>query len=116
MGSLDARVGDPPGGVRRIQAAGDTAFTDRQVRYALNVIGMWTEPAEAEDHVGWTRGLWQTVRPFATGGAYPDFMGADDQERVRAAYGARAYARLQELKRAYDPTNLFRLNQNVRPD
>lgn len=103
------------GAVARV-ADGDTAVTNRNARYALNVIGMWTEPAEADEHVGWTRGLWQAVQPFATGGAYPNFMAADDQERVRATYGAPAYARLRKLKRAYDPTNLFRLNQNIPPD
>ncbi len=72
-------------------------------------------PGEPDVHVGWTRELWQAIRPSATGGAYLNFLAADDQDRAKLAYGDAHYARMVELKRKYDPSNVFRLNQNVSP-
>jgi hypothetical protein len=67
--------------------------------------------------VRWTRELWQTLQPYATGGIYVNDMGREEEDgadQVRAAYGAN-YQRLAELKQKYDPTNLFRHNQNIKP-
>jgi FAD/FMN-containing dehydrogenase len=55
------------------------------------------------------------MRPFATGGVYVNYLSAEGEDRVRAAYGASKYDRLVALKRRYDPTNLFRMNQNIHP-
>ncbi len=57
----------------------------------------------------------EQMKPHSTGGAYVNFLGDEGQERVRAAYGARKYQRLLQLKRRYDPDNFFRLNQNINP-
>ena len=59
--------------------------------------------------------MWEAVRPYSTGRVYVNFLGEEGQDRVRAAYGEAKYERLRTLKRKYDPTNFFRLNQNIRP-
>jgi len=61
------------------------------------------------------REAWQAVQPYSTGAAYLNFLDGDDTQRVKAAYGMEKYARLVALKNKYDPTNLFRLNPNIKP-
>ena len=92
-----------------------SAFEDRQAAHAVVIDAVWSEPARASACVAWTRAFWDAVRPYATGRIYVNFLGEEGQDRVRAAYGAAKYERLRALKRTYDPTNLFRLNQNVAP-
>jgi FAD/FMN-containing dehydrogenase len=65
-------------------------------------------------HIGWARDLWNAMRPFSTGGVYANNLGEEGADRVQAAYGEN-YPRLAALKSKYDPTNFFRLNQNIRP-
>jgi FAD/FMN-containing dehydrogenase len=62
----------------------------------------------------WARDLWEAIRPFSTGGVYANNLGEEGSERIQAAYGAN-YPRLANIKKKYDPTNFFRLNQNIRP-
>ena len=92
-----------------------TAFAHRDARYLLNYVGIWKDPLESDRNVNWVRGAWQAIRPFASGAVYINFLGDEGDERVRAAYGAEKYARLVELKKKYDPSNLFHLNQNIHP-
>ena len=92
-----------------------TAYNHRDARFILNMIGMWMDPAESLQHIAWVRDLSQAVQPLAAGAPYLNFMGDEGEARVRAAYGTQNYARLVELKKKYDPTNLFRLNQNIKP-
>ena len=73
------------------------------------------DAGETDRHVEWTRGLSQAVQPFASGGVYVNFLGDEGEDRVRAAYGPATYDRLAEIKGRYDPTNFFRMNQNIRP-
>jgi len=101
------------GEVARV-AADETAFGQRDAPFLLNIAARWTEPAD-DLHIGWARELHAAMRPFATGGVYVNFLGDEGRDRVRAAYGERTYARLVDLKRSYDPTNLFRVNQNIPP-
>jgi FAD/FMN-containing dehydrogenase len=75
---------------------------------------MWTNPAESEQHIRWADELWRAMRPWSAGGVYVNYLGNEGEERVRAAYGT-CYERLVALKNRYDPTNLFRFNQNVKP-
>jgi FAD/FMN-containing dehydrogenase len=92
-----------------------SAFEDRRAAHAVNIDAVWSEPARASACVAWTRGLWEAVRPYSTGRVYVNFLGEEGQDRVRAAYGEAKYERLRALKRKHDPTNFFRLNQNIRP-
>jgi FAD/FMN-containing dehydrogenase len=92
-----------------------SAFEDRRAAHAVNIDAVWSEPARASASIAWTRALWEAVRPYSTGRVYVNFLGEEGQERVRAAYGEAKYERLRALKRMHDPTNFFRLNQNIRP-
>jgi FAD/FMN-containing dehydrogenase len=92
-----------------------SAFEDRQATHAVVIDAVWSKPAHAAACTAWTRDFWEAVRPYSTGRLYVNFLGDEGQDRVRAAYGAAKYERLRALKRTYDPTNFFRLNQNVAP-
>jgi FAD/FMN-containing dehydrogenase len=103
------------GAVSRIRED-DTAVSHRDARYNVAIIGMWAELAEDERTIGWVRRLWESLRPFTSGGVYVNYQMADEgEDRLRGAYGPEKYERLVALKDKYDPTNLFRLNQNIRP-
>jgi len=103
------------GGAVARQDAEASAFEDRRARHAVNIDAVWSEPGQAPACMVWTRDFWETIRPHSTGRVYVNFLGEEGQDRVRAAYGDVKYERLRALKRTYDPTNLFRLNQNIRP-
>jgi FAD/FMN-containing dehydrogenase len=93
-----------------------TAYSHRRPTYDVVIISNWTSPADTERNLAWTRELFAAVTPQVSPAAYVNFLDGDEgAERVRAAYGEN-YARLVTLKRKYDPTNFFRMNQNVRPD
>jgi FAD/FMN-containing dehydrogenase len=91
-----------------------TAYTHRDAAFVMNVHGRWSDPSRDGDCIAWARSLFDATTPFATGGVYVNFLTADESDRVRAAYGAN-YQRLAETKARYDPDNLFRQNQNIRP-
>jgi FAD/FMN-containing dehydrogenase len=91
-----------------------TAYGHRDAQFVMNVHGRWTEPDRDQACIGWARDLFRAAAPFATGGVYVNFLTQDEGDRVRAAYGPN-YDRLVELKQRYDPTNLFRMNQNIPP-
>jgi FAD/FMN-containing dehydrogenase len=91
-----------------------TAYAHRDARFVMNVHGRWESAADDERCIHWARDYFEASRPFASGGAYVNFLTADEGDRIRAAYGPN-YDRLAEVKRKYDPGNLFRMNQNIRP-
>jgi FAD/FMN-containing dehydrogenase len=101
------------GAIARVPATA-TAYCNRDAAYDCFPAAIWEDPAEDERHIVWVRNFWTAMQPFATGGVYANNLGEEGEGRVRAAYGAN-YARLAELKAKYDPYNLFRLNQNIRP-
>jgi FAD/FMN-containing dehydrogenase len=105
------------GAVKRVGMS-DTAFNHRNARYNLLIVGIWSDPAAKAANVKWVRDLWDAMEPYSSGGVYVNYLGqvADEgAERVKSAYGAEKYARLVALKGKYDPTNLFCLNQNIKP-
>jgi FAD/FMN-containing dehydrogenase len=105
LGGALARVGEDA-----------TAFSQRDAAHNVNVNAVWTEDdPDGERHVAWARGYFDAMQPHAGGRVYVNFLGEEGADRVRQAYGAGTYDRLVELKRAYDPTNFFRLNQNIAP-
>lgn len=95
-------------------AAGATAYSSRDANYVMNVHGRWDSPAEDDRCVAWAREFFARSQPFASPGAYVNFLTQDEADRVASAYGG-TYRRLVELKKKYDPTNFFRVNQNIRP-
>jgi FAD/FMN-containing dehydrogenase len=91
-----------------------TAYAHRHSRIMVNVAALFEAPEQAPEHERWVVGLADELRQDDTG-AYVNFLGDEGEERVRAAYPGPTWARLVEIKRRYDPTNLFRLNQNIPP-
>jgi len=101
------------GATNRIEADA-TAYPHRDTEFVLNVHTRWGDPAEDEICVDWARQFFSATESYANGGVYVNFMSDDEAERVEAAYGSN-YHRLSAIKSTYDPENLFRMNQNVRP-
>jgi FAD/FMN-containing dehydrogenase len=104
------------GGALNERPADDGAVGNRDARYVLGVKGMWAPGDPAAGRFGqWVRDAGAQLRPWSTGATYINFQTADEgDDRVRATYGA-IYDRLVEVKRRYDPDNLFRANRNIRP-
>ncbi len=101
------------GAIARVPIA-ETPYANRDALYDCFPISIWDNPADDEAHIRWARDLWDAMTPFSTGGVYANNLGEEGMDRVRAAYGEN-YPRLAALKSKYDPTNFFRLNQNIRP-
>jgi FAD/FMN-containing dehydrogenase len=101
------------GAVARV-AADATAFGHRDAEYDLIIAAIWAEPHEQEAHIEWARTFWDAMQPYSTDDVYVNYLSEEGEDRVRAAYGHH-YQRLVELKRRYDPANVFRNNQNIKP-
>ena len=94
----------------------ETAFSQRDAAHNVNICAVWTEDdPEGERHVAWARDFFSAMQPHAGDRVFLNFLGDEGAGRVRQAYGKRKYERLVSLKRTYDPTNVFRLNQNIEP-
>ena len=92
----------------------DTAWNYRDANFVQVIVGVDPDPANNERMIAWSKEYWRTLHPFSAGGGYVNMMMDEGQERVRDAYGDN-YARLPQVKAKYDPQNLFRLNQNIKP-
>ena len=90
-----------------------TAYSHRKAAYAVNCNASW-ENGDPAPHVEWARDFSRALEPHSMG-VYVNFLGDEGEERARAAYGPEKYARLVELKDRFDPTNFFRVNQNIKP-
>jgi FAD/FMN-containing dehydrogenase len=101
------------GAVSRVDRSA-TAFSHREAQYDFIPTSIWTDPTESEKQMDWVRKLWETMKPFSTGGEYVNNLGEEEEDRVRTAYGDN-YAQLVALKNKFDPTNFFRLNANIKP-
>ena len=91
-----------------------TAYPHRDAEFVLNVHTRWDDAKDDERCIGWAREFFDATVPFASGGVYVNFMTEEETDRIGSAYGGN-YDRLAELKKTYDPGNLFRLNQNIKP-
>jgi FAD/FMN-containing dehydrogenase len=94
--------------------ADETAFAYRDANFATVIAGMWPDPSQNEANIKWVRDYYDATAPHSEEGGYVNFMAGDDQERIKANYKGN-YDRLVEVKRKYDPGNLFHLNQNIKP-
>ena len=92
-----------------------TAYSQRDALWACNVHGRWETPEEDSKVISWAREFWNASEPYSTGGVYVNFMTEDEKSRVTSAYKPEIWNRLVEVKRKYDPTNLFSMNQNIDP-
>jgi len=106
-------VGMIAGAPNRI-APNAMAYGHRDARFVLNVHGRWDEAKDDQKCIGWAREFFKASAPFASAGAYVNFMTGEEGDRVAAAYGAN-YDRLVQIKKRYDPDNIFHLNQNIKP-
>ncbi len=92
----------------------DTAWNFREANWAEVIVGIDPDPANKDLVTNWAREYWQAVHPYSAGGAYINFMMEEGEERIKATYGGN-YEKLVEVKTKYDPQNLFRVNQNIKP-
>jgi FAD/FMN-containing dehydrogenase len=102
------------GGATMKPAPDATAYSHRNTVYVCNVHSRWETAGEDKACIEWARGFFREATPFATGGVYVNFLTDDEADRVKAAYGPN-YDRLVQIKKKYDPNNLFRMNQNIQP-
>lgn len=91
-----------------------TAYGPRDAKYVLNVHGRWHEAAQDKKCIRWARDFFKASAPYASAGAYVNFMTEEEAGRVESAYGSN-FERLRQIKRQYDPENFFHLNQNIKP-
>jgi FAD/FMN-containing dehydrogenase len=94
--------------------ADDTAFAFRDATFATVIAGMWPDPADNDANIAWVKDYSAATAPLSEEGGYVNFMSGDDQDRIRANYRGH-YDRLVEIKRSWDPDNMFRVNQNIEP-
>jgi FAD/FMN-containing dehydrogenase len=94
----------------------ETAFGDRSASYLLSIDSTWENPTDTEKNIVWTRDVWKDMQRFSPGSLYLNFpgLGEEGEDLVKSAYGDN-YERLVEIKTKYDPLNLFRMNQNIKP-
>jgi FAD/FMN-containing dehydrogenase len=102
------------GGAMARVAPDATAFAHRERRLMLGAVTPWVGAPSGAEHAAWTDGTYELLRPLARG-AYANFLADEGDSRVREAYPGATYERLADVKRRYDPENLFRLNQNIAP-
>jgi FAD/FMN-containing dehydrogenase len=91
------------------------AFGQRQTPWNIHYLSMWEDAADTEKNVTYTKALSSAMKPWSTGPVYLNFLGDEGQQRVESGFGPEKYARLRDLKAKWDPTNLFRHNQNILP-
>lgn len=104
----------PAGGATAREAA-DWPVPWRHAPWCVHPFGLWTDPGDDDRARAWARNIRADMQPWATGDVYLNFIGDEGHDRLVAGYGADAYRRLQEIKRKYDPDNVFHLNHNIRP-
>lgn len=93
-----------------------SAFGNREASFLYNIVAQWEDPAHDREQISWAREFFNEMETHGTGGVYVNYLtGEEGRQRVRAAYGEERYRRLVEVKQAYDPENVFHLNQNIQP-
>ncbi len=102
------------GGASNREPEGGAAYPHRLSLFDLVIMSNWTDKEEDEKNKSWTRNFWEAIQPYSSHRVYVNVLGVEGEERVKEAYG-KSYPRLAALKRKYDPNNLFRLNQNIKP-
>jgi FAD/FMN-containing dehydrogenase len=105
----------PINGAAQRVGADETAFGHRDKSFVPVIVGIWPDPADREASTRWVRDYYAAIHPHSgSAGGYVNFMSGDDAHRAAENYGAN-YARLSAVKAAYDPENLFHVNQNIAP-
>ena len=112
---LTQLVIQPMGGAISDVGEDETAIGGRHAAYAVHAISMWENPAESETHIAWAHEFMRAMKPFTIPGVSLNFNSDQTEEKVKASFGSGKHERLVALKDKYDPMNLFRLNQNIKP-
>jgi FAD/FMN-containing dehydrogenase len=102
------------GAVARVPADA-TPLSKRDARFVVHPFALWEGAENDEYNISWARGFAEEMRSFATGGVWLNWVGDEGEDRIRAAFGPEGYARLQAVKARFDPDNVFRSNQNIKP-
>ena len=102
------------GAITRVKPE-ETAFSHRDARFVINIVGLWMAGDDPDKHINWVRNSSDAVKQFSTGKLYLNFMADTGEDKVMAAYGKDKYDKLVQLKNKYDPENLLHLNQNIKP-
>jgi FAD/FMN-containing dehydrogenase len=102
------------GAMSRVPEA-ETAFGHRNWPYNFLVTSAWSDPAETDRNIAWTREFFDAMKPFVVNASYVNYIGDEGIKGLRGSYSAEKFARLAAIKSKYDPTNLFRMNQNIAP-
>ena len=105
----------PDSGISSRVREGEMAIAPLEAPFNIHITSQWEDPADDAANIAWTRELRSALEPFTTGRVYVNFIGDEGEERVVASFGTEGYRRLQALKDRYDPGNLFRTSQNVKP-
>ena len=108
-----AYIGENGGAMGRVEPA-VTAFAGRKAPYSYHLLGGWEDPEDDEAVTAWIRSFHEAMEPFAHRTVYVNLLGTDEETRIPDAYGDN-YERLVEIKRKWDPDNLFRSNHNIGP-
>ena len=111
---LSAVVVEFYGGAPSRVSAAESAFAQRRAEYNIGIMAQWVDPAESATHIAWAREMYDALEPYSGGNHLLNFQSEAGDDLIRAAFGEN-YARLAEVKRIYDPTNFFSLNQNIQP-
>ena len=106
-----------PGGWGAISRVPDDAmaFGQRHSQFNIHYLSMWADPADDARNIEYTRAISGAMKPFAAGGVYLNFIGDEGQQRIESGFGKDKFARLQALKKQWDPDNFFCHNQNIKP-
>jgi FAD/FMN-containing dehydrogenase len=105
----------PWGGAVARVGEDETPMAKRDAKWVVHPFGLWESADDDDANMAWGRGFRDALAPYATGGVYLNFIGDEGEDRIRAAFGEEKYSRLAAIKAKYDPDNVFRLNQNIRP-
>jgi len=105
----------PGGGACARVPDGTMAIGGRGAPFNVHILSLWADAADDDANIAWTRELSAAIKPYTTGRVYVNFIGDEGHDRVVASFGADGYARLQEVKDRYDPDNVFRSSQNIKP-
>lgn len=111
---LTAIVIEYYGGAASRVGVSDTAFAHREAQYDIGILTQWVDAGESKRHIEWTRQLADALHPFSSGAYLLNFLGENEESAIKAAFGSN-YDRLRVVKKKYDPTNFFRVNQNIEP-
>ena len=104
----------PINGAAHSVGKNDTPWNYRDAIWAQNIVGVDPDPNNNERIISWAKDYWDALHPYSAGGAYVNFMMEEGEDRIKATYGDN-YERLVKIKNKYDPTNFFRVNQNIKP-